>query len=442
MIYLVTGETQLFKSDKYSIISVEKSIEIIEAWKAIQFDTETTCLDPHIGKLLTAQFGSPDCKTQIVVDCTTTDIKQYKSLLEEKLLVGHNLKFDLQWLYNYGIHPMKVYCTMIAEKFIYLGYPPEIIGFSLQEVAKRYLNVYISKEVRGQIIWRGLDEAVVLYAAGDVVHLWPIMQKQAAICRKRGAIKGLQIECYFTPVVAYLEWCGIKMDVEKWKKKMQRDQENLIASKKEIDEYIIKRSETEPRFKKFVKVDTQGDLFNGYDLTPKLNLNWNSPAAVEIYKILGFDTTVKDKKTGEDKESALEKHLTMQRGIADDFLRLMFGWDEIDKDGEEIHHWGYKECFKLCTTYGQGHINAINPITGRIHTVYRAIGTLSGRMSSGSKQTNDALAKLKKMFPKDCKYPNMQQLPKDALTRSCFISEKGNLFCSCDYSAKVNFPLI
>lgn len=30
---------------------------------------------------------------------------------------------------------------------------------------------------------------------------------------------------------------------------------------------------------------------------------------------------------------------------------------------------------------------------------------------------------------------NMQQLPKNAQTRSCFIAEKGNLFCSCDYSA-------
>lgn len=30
---------------------------------------------------------------------------------------------------------------------------------------------------------------------------------------------------------------------------------------------------------------------------------------------------------------------------------------------------------------------------------------------------------------------NMQQLPKNAVTRGCFISEKDNLFCSCDYSA-------
>lgn len=30
----------------------------------------------------------------------------------------------------------------------------------------------------------------------------------------------------------------------------------------------------------------------------------------------------------------------------------------------------------------------------------------------------------------------MQQLPSDKITRSCFIAQKGNLFCSCDYSAQ------
>lgn len=37
---------------------------------------------------------------------------------------------------------------------------------------------------------------------------------------------------------------------------------------------------------------------------------------------------------------------------------------------------------------------------------------------------------------------NLQQLPHDRETRACFIAEKGNLFVSCDYSARLNFPLI
>ena len=39
MIYLVTRNRQLFKSEYYEIISLEKSIEIIKSWDLIQFDT-------------------------------------------------------------------------------------------------------------------------------------------------------------------------------------------------------------------------------------------------------------------------------------------------------------------------------------------------------------------------------------------------------------------
>ena len=34
---------------------------------------------------------------------------------------------------------------------------------------------------------------------------------------------------------------------------------------------------------------------------------------------------------------------------------------------------------------------------------------------------------------------NLQQLPKDALTRSCFVAEKGNKWISCDYSGQESF---
>jgi ribonuclease D len=227
MIYLVTNQTTLFESEHYTAMSVDDSIKLINSWIAIQFDTEADALDQHVGHLLTMQFGSPDGKDQVVVDCTTVNPILYKGVLEAKLLIGHNLKYDLQWLYNYGIHPLNVYCTMIAEQFIYLGFPSGAVKFSLQEVAQRYLGIYIDKEVRGEIRYKGLCDEVIVYAANDVVHLWPIMQKQIAICKERNAVEGCKIECLFTPAVAYSEWCGIKMDVTKWQAKMKQDQLDL-----------------------------------------------------------------------------------------------------------------------------------------------------------------------------------------------------------------------
>jgi DNA polymerase I-like protein with 3'-5' exonuclease and polymerase domains len=89
----------------------------------------------------------------------------------------------------------------------------------------------------------------------------------------------------------------------------------------------------------------------------------------------------------------------------------------------------------VVTSFGQGHLNAVNPKTDRIHTVYRQLGAASGRMSCGSQQQNTDLAKYKHISPKDCTYPNIQQLPSDAVTRACFNAPKGYLWSSCDYSA-------
>ena len=112
--------------------------------------------------------------------------------------------------------------------------------------------------------------------------------------------------------------------------------------------------------------------------------------------------------------------------INDDFIKLYFE---------------YQEHAKVVSSFGQGHLDAINPKTGRIHTVYRQLGAASGRMSCGSQQANTDLAKAKQLPAKRCTSPNLQQLPSDEATRSSFVSEKGNLFCSCDYSAKLKIPI-
>ena len=178
MIYLVTRNRQLFKSEYYEIISLEKSIEIIKSWDLIQFDTETSGRDPHVCKILCAQFGNRKAGIQIVVDTSTIDICNYRNLLETKLIVGHNLKFDIQFLYNHDIIPTNCWDTMIIEQLLHLGFNNKFFHYSLKDVAERRLKIDIDKTTRGEIIWRGLDDKVVLYAAGDVVHLEDIRDQQ------------------------------------------------------------------------------------------------------------------------------------------------------------------------------------------------------------------------------------------------------------------------
>lgn len=445
MIYLVSKQKALFESEIYKDLDIEASLSILKDWNMVQFDTETLGKDPHVGSLLLVQFGSIDKKIQILVDCTTINIILYKEILESKYLIGQNLKFDLQWLYNYNIVPLKVYDTMIVEQLLYLGYPSEYkdpingIAYSLNSIAKRRLDVYIDKTVRGEIQWRGIDDSVVNYAATDVIYLADIMYSQLVDCKRQNCIIGAKLECDFVPVIAYLEWCGIYLDAIKWKEKMKLDNKHLQEAINDLNNFVT----SNPNLKEFTYINYTGDLFEGFDLTPKCTINWASSAqVVPLLKKLGFDTKIQDKKTGEDKESAMEKVLKKQKGINDKFLKLYLGKGEPeDKD----YYAGYNGSAKVVTSFGQNHLNAINPNTQRIHTVYRQLGCDTGRMSSGAKDNNNDLAKLKhlpinpsnkqKKEGKACPYPNMQQLPADEITRSCFTAPKGYKWCSCDYSA-------
>ena len=479
MIYLVTGNQQLFKSEFYEIISAEKSLEILKTWDLVQFDTETSGRDPHVCKILCAQFGNRAAGIQIVVDTLTTNILLYKEILETKLLIGHNLKFDIQFLYNHNIIPTLVWDTMIIEQVLHLGYDNKFFHYSLQAVADRRLHIDIDKTTRGEIIWRGLDDKVVLYAAGDVVHLEDIRDQQIEDCKTKTCTKAAQIENAFVPVIAYLEWCGIRIDVNKWQMKMKDNERKRDEALEKLNQWVVDYYKSHggtvdgyvevehtimekfgdqsiwhdipkgvtgkekvyeettidpllkiPYTRKYIKylkscdyitIDNQGDLFAGFDLEPKCCLNWASAKqTIPFFQMLGFDTTSKDKKTGEIKDSVVEKVLAKQKGIADDFLKLYFA---------------YKEKFKDCSTYGQNYIDAINPNTDRIHTTFWQLGAASGRMSCGSRNINTDLARLKGIMPSRCKYVQLQNLPSDEITRSAFIPKEGNLMTACDYAA-------
>lgn len=396
------------------LISVKESIKLIRSWPVVQFDTETTGLDPRVCRLTCMQFGYKNFTTgeteQIVVDCSSIEPEQYKKAIEKSYLIGHNLKFDLKFLYNHGITPLNVYDTMICEQLLYLGYLPQQVSFNLHDVLFRYTGINLDKSFQKEIAKSGLTTEGVVYAANDVVHLQDIRKMQMETAKSRNCLKALIVENKFVPAIAYLEWCGVKLDEEKWKNKMKEDAGNLQSYLQKLDSYVLDH----PKLKKKFAEDM---------LFPVCDIDWNSPMqAVEVMKELGFNTKTVDKQTKEEKDSALEKLITTQKGIADDFLELYFG---------------FKSASKRVSAYGQNFLDQINPITGRIHTTFKQFGTVTGRMSSGERANkNEDLAKLKKIAPERVGFSNLQNLSSDHITRSCFVAEEGNYFLSCDYSAE------
>lgn len=432
MILLVTDK-QVSPDNDIRIVSVEESLELIKSWPVVQFDTETTGLDPHICHLTSMQFGYKDFRTgeqtQIVVDCQYMKPELYKTAIENSLLIGHNLKFDLKFLFNHSIVPLNVYDTMICEQVLYLGYKPGRVSMKLGDVLMRYTGIELNKSFQKKIATKGLTEEGIRYAANDVKHLQDIRKGQMLVAESRNCLKAFALENRFVPAIAYLEWCGVHLDEEKWKQKMDKDIQYLSTTRAALDNYVMSNTKLN---KEFVTSYSQPSLWDADpSFTPKCSVDWDSPAQViPVVKALGFNTEARDKATGRIRDSVDEKTLPVQKGIDDEFLKLYFD---------------YKGAAKTVSSYGQGHLNLINPKTGRLHTEFNQIGTVTGRMSSGGGmdkmgKKNPDLARIKHLLPEEVRYVNLQNLPsrgeEGKIARSCFTAMPGNTFVSVDYSAE------
>lgn len=460
MIYLVSHNKSLFQTDKYIEATMEQAMSVLLPLKLCQLDTETKGLDCHTKALLTIQLGNKD--NQVVIDWTTVTPREkqiVKNYLEsDRLFLGWNLMFDLTFLYVQGIYPKHIWDGMIAEQLLYLGYPAQMREKSLKAAAWNYLNINIDKTVRGKIINDGLTTEVVIYAAGDVTYIEDIKEKQDIEIEKQGMKLAVELECEFVKSLAYFKYCGVHLDITKWKAKMTKDQAKLDKAISELNAWVVAWDKENPHngydiqypelkypkysadypaevkrlikdgykrfpqedlqtpdgkvdaYKKviknqFTRIDTQGDLFTGFDTEPKCVINWNSQKQViPLFELLGINVETFDKKTKQKKKSIEANVLKPQKN---DFPIIPIFLE-------------YQEAAKVVSTYGQNWLNAINPKTGRIHADFHSIGTDTARVSSGG-----GVWKL-----------NMQNLPHDPETRACFTSEEGNAWLSADYQSQ------
>lgn len=408
MIYLVTNQKNLFDSELYKIISVEESLRLLNSLNVVGLDTETTGLDPWTKELKSIQLGNYNF--QIVIDTTTIKPTLYKEYLESnRLFVGWNLKFDLKFLFKQNIVPRNVWDGYLAEKLMWLGYPPGIHSLSLKAAGENYLNIELDKSVRGKIIYAGLTEDVIAYSANDVKYLEKIMELQHIKLAEKGLEKAIIYENKFVLPLAYCEYCGVKLDVDKWKAKMQKDKQRVVTALDNCNKWLL---ENEPN-SEYIFIDRQGDIFNGFNLEPQVKLNWNSAKQlIPLFKKYGVNVITEDKVKGGTKNSIDAKSLKPQK----------------DKCSLIPLYLEYKEAIKVTSTYGENFLKQINPISGRIHTNYQQMGADTTRLTSGGKDKN---AKIE--------YVNLLNLPANAETRACFVAEKGNKWISIDYSGQETY---
>ena len=394
----VIRNLKLKPEDNIVFCSKEQALSLLQTKDTLGFDSETLGFDPYTTDLVTIQLGND--VHQFVIDVKSVDIQFFKELLETKELIGHNLKFDLKFLYHERIIPYKVYDTFLGEKTTRLGIDSH--RCSLDACVYRHLGIVLDKTERKNINGK-FTPSFILYSALDVAYLHKLKEIQLEILEKQGSLKSIELDNRFVKVLAYIEYCGIKLDENKWRIKMNKTKLDLEKAEAELNEFVL-----ENNMVKFI--ERQLDMFN---TQVKASVNWNSSQqVVEFFKALGVDTKVVEK--GVEKDTIEASHL-----------------GKFAKEFPIIGNYlNYKQAQKDLGTYGENWIRLINPVSGRIHTQYKQLMN-TGRLSSGgrNKETGEA-------------YPNLQNIPSDEETRSCFVAENGNVIIGCDYTGQEQIVLV
>lgn len=369
---------------------------------SIGFDTETTGFDPYLDKLLAYQLG--DEANQFVVDANMYPIEWVKNILLSKELIIHNAKFDLRFLYAKEIYPTKVWDTYLGECVLYKG--DKSTRKSLEATVTRYFKYQLTKTTRGKIFYEKFSKKVIEYCAEDVKYLPGIKDHQMNRMRKQDLVDSMNLENLFVKALTYIEYSGIYLDTDLWKKKVIQDTLNYESTLLSLDNWIIDQN-----LGKYL--DAQLDLFCEDKRTI---MNWSSPKQVaDFFKTLGVDTQVPDENNpGEMKDSVDASVLEKQ----------------MDKSTIIPIYLAYKKYEKILSTYGNNVLTKVNPLTERIHTSFTQIMD-TGRLSSGGRMGDKETINLQNI-------PRMPDTKEDGkiYERECFTAEKGNILINADYTGQ------
>ncbi len=254
--------------------------------------------------------GKEDIFILDIFDLREEGVLFLKRLLSDRGIVGHNLKFDLKYLYSYDIEPYAVFDTMIASQL--LG---DTDKHSLQKVAMHYLGQVLDKGLQAsnwgqpflgkeQLEYAALDVKVVrelFYLFLQRLNEQP--QREDVLLKTRTSkVFGLLnpvaiVEMAFVQEVAKMEMKGIPVDGKELEKKL-KEQEKLLQ--KRVMDFML-RYRTDPMSPKQV-----GDLLTkrfGLDLpkTEKGNVSTDDkvlaehslhPAVSELLEIRGLKKTI------------------------------------------------------------------------------------------------------------------------------------------------------
>jgi DNA polymerase-1 len=349
--------------------------------QAIGLDTETTELDPYLGRLRLVQLASAD--NVYIVDLNAfrdTDFSKSEALEPLRQLlaaprpikIAHNAKFDAKFIkHTFGVDLGGLFDTLLASQIVSAGDIEERHG--LNAIAARYLNEEVDKTERLSNWEFELSEAQLQYAARDAAVLIPLRDKLIEKIRSLDLIQCAQLEFECVMPVVDLELTGFYMDKRRWLEQLAIVETTRAELANELQEMLgegVAQASLFGPSRANINLDSQlqvTDALNRLGIPlPDSTRNWKLQPLAAQYPVV----------------AKLLEYRTMQKAL---------------------------------TSYGHNVIEFINPKTARLHADFRQIGAPTGRFA--------------------CTNPNIQQVPHAAEYRRCFVGyPEGRKLVIADYS--------
>lgn len=484
MIYFITNNPNHAVETRHDIVVLNSVDGLKKVWdwarNEVQDDfcqdTETTGLEPYLNDILLYILG--DENKQFVIDVNSienfdTILKLIFSELKNKTLIGANVKFDTSFnKVKYGFHfedYVKVFDVMIADQRTYMNCD---YSWGLKDIYTRRFKESppdMDKDIRSDFSRMSINNIVfqdkhIRYAANDIKYLQKIKRRQE-ISIKAYEMEFLiyDIEMPLITVLSDMELEGIDFDKIEWQKLIDINKEKKYQAEVKLDEEIRKLRERFPketiesmalsngkfdRARKKIPIIIQQGLFgeqDNKDITPdklKGNIDYNSVSEIgKIFAKLKEPLPAKLDVTG----SQIAYLIPILK--SDGKIESEYG---LNKEGIKVYHNGfttqeafleqylidipntsmksfirtfieYRTAKTRIENFGANFFDKINPITGRIHTIFRQCFSETGRLQSGGgKKQPDKI--------------NIQNQIAEKEYRNCFTAGDGWSFITCDLS--------
>lgn len=362
-------------------------------------DLETTGLDPLSSRARLAQLSLPGGKVYVadlweLAYCSPLHDLGKLSERSDIKKVGHNLKFDLEFIQASQSRRLKIaniFDTMLASQVAWAGmyclkpapkatknpWKKRVPDHNLKSLAKRHLGLTLHKELQASD-WSGdLSPEQKTYAAMDAAILLPLHKILLELLRKNDLEHIAELEFRALPAVIELELQGLPLDTQACR--------TMMEQRKTQAQEVLQKLQAEAQAKGFTP-----RLKKGKKYSPLLDLNsYQDLLAYLQDQGYNIDST----KEATIKELALNGSL-----FAQDFLQ----YRRLSKQVKFLEDWLLK----------------LSPIDGRLHPGYFQIQAATGRFSS--------------------REPNAQQIPKkgeDGLAmRKLFRAPQGKKLIKADFA--------